>query len=97
MAVSTFAAFACSHLQQSDSEYIVKRLVKQGNMLKFVKRGGTTSLICPSQIRAYKLSLIVFGDATRPSNAGQLDIVRVLLIGQPEKGSAFHPLVWSSY
>lgn len=97
MANILFAAFACSHLQQSDGEYIVKHLFKQSNMIKFEKRLRTTSsFVRPWQNGAYQISVIVYGDAARPSHAGQLGIVGDLMISLLEKSSYFHPLVWSS-
>lgn len=98
MTVSPFAAFASSHLQQTENGPTVQSLVHQSNILKIVQRMGSVStFVRPEQQETLELAVLIFADAGRPSSCGQLGYVGGLLIGPLCHGSIIHTITWASH
>jgi len=95
--LSPFCAHAASYLQQKGANPTVADLVTQINMLRLLKKYGTSiTFQRPSAKGNYPVSLVTFADASRPSDHGQLGTISGLLIGDLKRGSVFHTLSWSS-
>lgn len=74
-----------------------RNLVKQCNLIKFVKRLGSTSSLSRPQNGTHQLSVLVFADAAGPSPSGQLRFIAGLLIGSLTQGSLFLSNAWTSH
>lgn len=96
IAASPFCAFYASYLQQKVPACKVRDLIWQINAIKHLQRlGSTIQFVRPTEKKEYQLSVVVFSDASRKENYGQLGVFGGLLIGDLKKGSAFHALSWS--
>lgn len=94
---SPFCAFASSHLQQKLPNAQVRTLVAQTNMLRQLKKLGTVSQYKrPDTKGQLSISIMVFADAGRSNENGQLGFIAGLLIGPLAAGSVFHVLSWTS-
>lgn len=95
---SPFCAFASSFLQQMTSNAQVRNIVAQENLLRKLKRlGTTTSYKRPEEQGELTLSVLVFADAGRRNENGQLGYITGLLFGKLNVGSTFHTLSWTSH
>ncbi len=73
-------------------------MVLQINMLRLLKKlGSTIQYKRPNDNNEYNISILVFSDASRSSDYGQLGFIAGLLIGDFKCGSVFHPLHWASH
>jgi len=97
VAISPFCAHAASYLQQKGPTPTVGDLITQINMLRSLKKLGTTvTFNRPSMKGSYAISLVVFADASRKQDHGQLGMLSGLLFGELSEGSTVHVLSWSS-
>ena len=95
---SPFCSFYASHLQQRVPYTKVHDLITQINTVKLLKKlGSTIAFKRPEDKNDYRLSIVSFADASRPSDHGQLGLVTGLLIGELEQGSIFHTIQWHSH
>eukprot|EP00178_Gracilaria_changii_P027963 TRINITY_DN936_c0_g2_i2.p1 TRINITY_DN936_c0_g2~~TRINITY_DN936_c0_g2_i2.p1 ORF type:complete len:399 (+),score=36.11 TRINITY_DN936_c0_g2_i2:473-1669(+) len=97
IAASPFCAIASSLLQQKGPHVTVKDLVSQFNVLRNLKKRGTCSRYHRPPPGSYPVSVLVFADASRTMDHGQLGFVAGLMFGKFEEGSVFHPISWSSH
>lgn len=75
----------------------VSDIISQVNCLKVLKKLGTSIRYTrPSDSKRHTLSIVVFSDASRSNECGQIGFVAGLLIGDFEKDSIYHVLHWSS-
>ncbi len=91
-----FCAFYASWLQQKAPNPTVQDLITQINALRLLKKLGTTVYYKRPPSGNYKISLVVFADASRKTNHGQLYFISGLLFGDLASGSTIHVLSWSS-
>lgn len=83
IAASPFCAFAASYLQQKGPFPTIKDMITQINMLRTLKRKGTSlRFLRPLSGKEYEISIIVFSDASRTNDYGQLGFVAGLLFGK---------------
>ena len=95
---SLFCAFYSSYLQQKDPDPLVRDLVTQINTVRLLKKlGSVIQYKRPEDGREFKTSLLVFADASKLPEHGQLCYLAGLLFGRLEKGSTFHALSWASH
>jgi len=96
-AASPLCAHSSSSLQQMVPQMKVKAIVDQINYVRFLKKLGTVIRFRrPKEKGTYKLTIVVFSDASRNNANGQIGYVSGLLFGEFEKGSTFHTLSWMS-
>ncbi|PXF49341.1 hypothetical protein BWQ96_00915 [Gracilariopsis chorda] len=95
IAASPFRAIASSSLQQKGPHVTVKHLVSQCNALRNLKKRRTCALFHRPPVGCYPVSLLVFADASRTFDHGQLGFVTGLMFGEITEGSVFHPISWS--
>ena len=97
VAASPFCAHAASYLQQKGANPSVEDLITQINMLRHLKKMSTSvSFKRPVEKGNYGVSLVVFADASRQTDHGQLGCISGLLFGDLDEGSTFHVISWSS-
>ena len=93
MGISPFAYFAPSHLQQTEGHPSIHDTIRQLTLLKATQKLGTVCIYrVPGARRSYKLFILIFADAGKPSANAQLGFVGGLLIGGPENSSVIHAL-----
>ena len=90
------AAFVSSYLQQRRNSASVKDIALQSSMLKKLCTYGSSCKYISPPKGTFQLSVVVFADAARPSENGQIGILAGLLIGKLCKDSIFHVISWSS-
>lgn len=94
---SPFCSFTTSYLQQRRSNPVVKDLIQQCNMLRQLQDlGSTITFRRPDTIGSFPLKVVVFSDAARSNDHGQLAFVAGLVIGEVDKESVFHTIAWRS-
>lgn len=97
-AVSPLCAFYSSYLQQKAPEVKVSHLIEQSNILRKLKKLGTTiSYPRPIDTQAYDLSVLVFSDASWTDENGQLGVITGLLVGEMKQDAIYHPISWISH
>ncbi|CAN8065041.1 unnamed protein product [Agarophyton chilense] len=97
VAASPFFSLVSSVLQQKIPRPTVPDLLTQTNLLRSLKiLGSTIQFKRATDSKRYHLSLLVFADASRPSESGKLGFIAGLMIGEHQSGSFFHTLNWSS-
>ena len=85
------------YLQQRSPKATVHDLITQLNVLKMLKRlGSTIRFKRPALNKQYKFSILTFADASRKEDHGQLGYIAGLLIGDLKNGSVVHTLSWHS-
>lgn len=95
---SPFCAFYGSHLQQRVPSTKVHDLICQINATRLLQKlGSTIKYDRPADDKEYNLSMLVFADASRNVDYGQLGTVAGLLNGPFAVESIFHTLSWSSH
>lgn len=97
-AASPLCAFHASHLQQKMAHLTVDAIRSQTNYLKLLKQFG--SLIrypAPIANTSATASILVFSDAGRLTDHGQLSYFAGLLIGPFAQDSLFYVLSWMSH
>jgi len=98
IAASPFCSLYASYLQRKAPMPLVRDLVCQINSIWTLKKLGTTIRFKrPPGQDEYKISVLIFSDASRPCDYGQLGYVAGLLIGEFGSGSVFHTLSWTSH
>lgn len=73
-------------------------MVEQVNILRKLKKLGT--VICyprPTDQLERELSVLVFADASRTDDIGQLGVLTGLLVGEMKSNSIYHPISWISH
>ena len=90
------AAFVSSYLQQRRNSASVKDIALQSSMLKKLCMYGSTCTYVSPPKGTFQSSVVVFADAARPLENGQIGILAGLLIGSLCKYSIFHIISWSS-
>lgn len=94
---SPFCSFSSSILQQKIPNLKVKSIVEQVTHVRNLKKfGSMIKFKRPSEKGPFDLSIVVFSDASRGNDAGQLGYLSGLLIGPFQEGSVFHTLSWMS-
>ena len=95
---SPICAFYSSHLQQRTPENNVGNLLLQSAALRKLQKIGTQSCYPkPPHNTPVTVSIVVFADAGKTGDHGQLSFIGGLLLGPLTKGSNFYPLSWSSH
>ena len=90
------ASFFTSHLQQRRAVPNVQDLALQNNLLKQAKRlGSCIKFGLPSESEL-PVSLLMFSDAARPNERGQLGFIGGLLLGEFDVNSVIHIVSWRS-
>lgn len=73
-------------------------LVDQINVLWKLKRMGTlTSYPRPDNAKRYELTVLLFADALKPGDHGQVGVLTELLVGKLEKNAVFRTDFWISH
>ena len=72
-------------------------LLKQGTIMNKLKTLGTQSTFRRPTSGTFDLSVVMFSDAGRPSDYGQLGYIGGMLLGPLKQGSIFHILTWRSH
>ena len=97
-AASPLCSFHASHLQQMTPDTKVSHLIDQVNILKKLKRLGTSiSYIRPDVKGEVPVSVLCFSDASKREAHGQVGCISGLLIGDFTKDAVFHPISWISH
>ena len=98
VAASPFCAFTASYLQQKGPAPYVKDMVTQINLLNNLKKRGTSLRFTrPVDNHEYEANIVVFSDASRITDYGQLGFVAGLLFGKLEQDAVIHVVSWSSH
>lgn len=95
--VSPFASFFNSYLQQRRGRTTVHDLIKQASIVKKLKNLGTQSTFRRPASGDLDISVVIFSDAGRPSDYGQIGHIGGILLGPLTQGSIFHTLSWRSH
>lgn len=96
MTVSPLASFVASYLQQKRNCATVHHISEQNYLIRQLQRFGSTSQFHRPLSGTFELSVLVFSDAGRPSEYGQLGNVCCLFFGALQQNSIAHTLSWSS-
>lgn len=95
---SPFCAFYASFMQQKEPNPQVRDIISQINILRQLKKlGSVIQFKRPPTGREYSTSILVFADASKLPEHGQLCYIAGLLIGDLSKGSVYHTLSWTSH
>jgi len=98
MVASPFCSFYSSYLQQKAPDTTVSNVVEQINVLCKLKRFGTViSYPRPTDRGKYELLILVFADAAKPGDHGQIGVPTGLLVSELKNNSIFHPISWISH
>lgn len=97
MTTSPLCAFYSSFLQQKLPDNKVTLLALQSHVLRKLKMIGTSSVYPPPPMKSISVSVVVFADAGRIEDHGQLSYLTGLLLGPLDKGSHFYVLSWTSH
>ena len=93
---SLFCAFYLRWMQQRAPSHTVQDLIFQINSLKHLKKLGTGCHYKRPVPGKYDLSVLVFADASRKEDHGQLSFLSGILFGNLASGSVFHVISCSS-
>ena len=97
-ATSPICSFYASYIQQKAPELKTCHLVEHVNIVRKLKKLGTTiAYTRPSDKCQYELSVLLFADASRIDDCGQLGVITGLLIGEMRNESIYHAISWMSY
>ena len=98
IAASPLCLFYSSYLQQKAPDIKVSHLVEQANIIRKLKKMGTTiKYPRPTDKKEYHLSILIFSDASRSDENGQHGIILGLLVGELERNAINHTLSWISH
>ena len=98
IAASPLCAFYASYLQQCAPSATLSDLVVQINTLRALKKyGSTIHYTIPPPGSTVDASILVFSDAGRKVDRGQISVLSGLLLGDVKKGCVFHALSWISH
>ena len=97
IAASPFCALTASYLQQKGPHPTVRDLVTQTNMLRTLKRLGSVIKFKTPSRGEYDLSILLFADASRRIDHGQIGYLSGLLFGPIGEGATFHLMSWTSH
>ena len=98
ISASPFCALYASYLQQKSPTPTIRDMITQINCLRYLKKLGTCiSFVTPQVQCEMKLSVVVFADASRSGDHGQLSYLSCLLFGDLQKDSIVHTLSWTSH
>ena len=90
-------SFYSSWLQQRAPNPTILDLTYQISIVKALKKYGTSISYTRPKKGEYTLSILVFADASKQNDHGQISYLSGLLFGNLESGSVFHVLSWSSH
>lgn len=95
---SPLCMFYASHLQQMMPSVTVSSVMSQIKYLRLLKKCGKHIAYppCPKS-GSLPVSVLVFSDAGRRLDSGQLSYFAGLLVGNFQQGSLFYTLSWSSH
>ena len=93
---SLFCAFYSSWLLQKCPKPAVEDLISQINSLKLLRKLGTKTHYKKPGKGCYKISVLVFADASKKDDHVQLCYLSGLLFDDLQTGSVFHALSWCS-
>lgn len=97
-AASPFCSFYASYLQQKAPDTKVSDLIEQVHILRKLKKLGTAiSYPRPTEKSENELSVLVFADASRTDDVGQLGVLTGLLIGEMKNNAIYHTISWISH
>ena len=97
-AASPLCSFYASYLQQKAPKPCVKHLVEQNNILRSLKKHGTTiRYLRPEVKKADELTLVIFADASKSDQNGQIGVLCGLMFGNMSPESVFHLITWVSH
>ena len=95
---SPLCAFISSYLQQKLPDLNVDSIISQCKYLRLLKSYGTSiHYPVPPKSGCHNISILVFSDAGRVIDRGQLSFFAGLLIGPFAQDSQFYVLSWSSH
>lgn len=83
-------------MQQQAPSATLKKFINQCTGLRLLKKLGTTISLLPPK-NTDNISILVFSDAGRYYDRGQICYVAGILFGKFQKESTFHLLSWSSH
>lgn len=73
-------------------------IAEQVNILRKLKNLGTViSYPSPKDKLEREISVLVFADASKTDNVGQLVVLTGLLVSEMKKNGMFHPISWISH
>lgn len=91
IAVSPFCSFYASYLQHKSHETKVCHFIEQRTTLQKLRRFVATINYSRSEDKSkYELALLVFADASKDDDNGQLGVLSELLVGAFADNSDFH-------
>lgn len=97
-AISPISSYYASYMQQKAHEIKVSHLVEQNNIIRKLKRFRTSLYYQrPPTNTQVELSVLVFSDASKVDENGQLGMSCGLLVREMNEGSVFHPISWLSH
>ena len=97
IASSPFCAHSSSYLQQKWPKPNVRDLMTQISMLHGLKKLGSSNRFKrPTDKLTYKLTVVVFTDASRSVDHGQQGYIARLLMANLEQHAVFHLPSWNS-
>lgn len=92
---SPICSMYASYLQNKSPSNNVSHMLSQINILRKLKRLGTViTYPRPEDSQKYEMNILVFADASKESQNGQIGVLLGLLIGKFSKGSIFHTISW---
>ena len=94
---SLLCRFYSSWLQQRAPNPTLQDLFYQINVLKVLKKHGTSISYYRPKKGDDKLSILVFADASKQDDHGQLSYLAGILFGNFESDFVFHTLSWISH
>ena len=98
IAASPFCAFYSSYLQQKQPNATIETLQTQSRYLKVVQKLRTQIYYPrPSISKNVTVTLVIFSDAARANDYGQLSFIAGVLLGPLKIGSIFYIISWQSH
>jgi len=98
IAASPFCSFYSSYLQQKGANPTVQDIIAQTNILRVLKKLGTSiSYKRPDTGKEFVPRIVMFADASRKSDTGQLCYVGGLMLGDLNSDATFHTISWASH
>lgn len=76
MTAPPFAAFLSRHCQQTGGAPSVSNILKQCSLRNLVQRLGSVITLKPALSGMHEISILIFPDASRPSDYAQLSFIR---------------------
>lgn len=97
-AADPFCSFYARYIQQKPPLAKISHLIEQNNIVRKLKKIGTKiSYARPTDVNDYDLSILVFSDASRVCQNGQICVITGLLVGEMKQDAIFHVPSWLSH